>query len=346
VERRGEELEYRWTEALPEDWDDWVRRHPQAAFSHRSGFLESLAVFPGDGSLHLLEARTRTGVRRGGFPVYLSRRFGRVWARSLPFGTYGGPLVDPGVSDRDGVVRGLVEHVAEWARVRRVVAGEIVLGPLQSADASAGDGPPPALEPLTLAARMSQAHLVDLAPGPEALRAGLHRESRRALRVAEGEGVRVEEDASALHAVYDLYLEQAKGWGVRRPYPRAFLARLLDHRSGFARLYVARRGREVLTGALTLFTDQEAFVWVSGAAPAARPALAFGYLLWKILETAASLGCRRYNVGSSGGRHRIESFKSDLGARPERLWILHLRPHARDPVARLIQWARAWQRPG
>lgn len=344
MERRREELEYRWTDAVPDDWDDWVRRHPRAAFSHRSGFLESLTTFPGDGSLHLLEARTTAGELRGGFPVYLSRRFGRSWARSLPFGTYGGPLFDPEASDPDAVVEGMTQEVAAWLRARRVVGGEIVLGPQQCPEAAAGSGPPAALAPLTLVATVAHAHLVDLAPGPEALRARLHREPRRALRVAEGEGLAVTEDSAALAEVHDLYLAQAKAWRVRRPYPRALLSQLLAHPSGFAKLYVVRRRGEVLTGAVTLFTDLEAFVWVSGSSPAARPALAFGYLLWKILEASAGLGCRRYSVGSSGGRERIESFKSDLGARPEPLWVLHLRPQAFDPVARLLQWARARRR--
>ena len=344
MDHRAAEIACRWSDALPGDWDAWVRRQEDASFAVRAGFLEALEVFPGDGAVHVLEARSPERGRRGALAVHLSRRFGRLWARSLPFGTYGGPLVDATDPDPRPVLQELARHFEEWARARRVAGGEVILGPNFSGRLEDPETPSPGLLAGVMSVTPGVTHVLPMEAGAEALYDSLKRETKKGFRKAERDGVRVRSAPDRLAAVYGAYQRQARAWGVRRPYPIPFLQRLLDHPSGFAELVVAEREGELLAGVLALSTDHETFLWWSGSTPASRETLAYPYLLWKILERETARGRRRLNIGSSGGRSTIESFKESLGAVPRSIAILHLRPHGADPIARLLQWARAMRR--
>ncbi len=328
-------LELAWQDEPPADWDEWADRAQGASFAARTGFLLALAEFPGAGHTRFLTA-SRGGERCGAVPVFVSRRWGRLWARSLPFGTYGGPLLAPAVVDPESVSGALAAEFGRWVREARVAGGEIVHGPGAGAAAPAA-----AWSALAQATTRARTHLVPLEPGIEPLRSRLRRETRKGFRKAQREGVRIEEDAAALPAVYALYRAQATRWSVRRPYPLAFAERILAHPSGFARLLVARREGEILAGVLCLSGGGECFLWWSGSAQASRAALAFPLLLWSGIERAAARGERRVNLGASAGRAGIERFKESLGAVPAAIWIHHLRPGGFDPAARLVQWARA-----
>ena len=186
----------------------------------------------------------------GGVCVAASVRLGLTWARSLPFGTYGGPLVTADDPDPASVRAALARAFEEWLSAERVAGGEVVHAVLSP---QAGDtGPDPAWRALAIGITTGQTHVIDLAPGAAAIIAGLHRESRRVLRQAERSGVTIEEDVEALPAVHRLYLGQAKSWPGHRPYPLAFLEALVRHPSRFARVLVARRAGSVEAGILVL----------------------------------------------------------------------------------------------
>lgn len=278
----------------------------------------------------------------GGLPVAASTRFGLVWARSLPFGTYGGPLVSADDPDPVSVRAALARAFEEWLSSERVAGGEVVHARLSPEDS--GAEPDPAWRALSLGITTGQTHVVDLAPGAEAILAGLHRESRRVLRQAERHGVVVDQDPATLPAVHALYLGQARAWPGHRPYPLPFLEALLRHPSAFARLYVARRAGQVEAGLLVLSGGGESFVWWGGAGPESRRSLSYAYLMKCALMGACADGQARLNLGASGGRETLEHFKRSLGAMPRPVWVHPLRPRRGDWWFHAYAWLRAARR--
>jgi hypothetical protein len=187
-------------------------------------------------------------------------------------------------------------------------------------------------------------HVIDLSPGIDAVIAGFSKPTRRRLRRAEELGMRVEEAPSALEAIYDLYLEQARGWRTHRPYPISFLQTLLDHPSRLARLFVVRIDDQPLSGLLVLTGGGETFSWWSGTAPESRRTHAHRYLLMQILVAEEKAGRKRFNIGSSGGMERVEDFKESIGAVARRVWVYQVKPRRVDPLTRLYDFLRRTRR--
>jgi len=260
-----------------------------------------------------------------------------AWARSLPFGTYGGPLVARDDPEPAAVRALLARGVAARLVEERVAGGEIVHAP----DDQALD---PAWREIASATTAGDTHGLGLERPHEELVAGLHRETRRGLRHAEKSGVTADVDAAALPAAYALYRAQAGAWRGHRLFEPAFLEALLAHGPGFARLHVARRGSELLCAILVLSGGGETFAWWSGASPAARALLAYPFLMLDIARRAAEAGDRRFNLGGSGGRENLHAFKESLGAVPRRVWIYHLAPRRADWRLKLVAWARVLRR--
>jgi CelD/BcsL family acetyltransferase involved in cellulose biosynthesis len=323
---------------VPDDWEPWVVGAVGASFAARSGWLASLSQARPSHRIRILCAR-RNGRLAGAVPVAISRRLGFTWARSLPFGTYGGPLVSAGEVDPVGVRARLASAFAAWLATERVVGGEVVHAPLV-------EGARPDERWLELAAEVTTgtSHVVDLSSGPGAVLRRLDRKTRQGFTRAAREGVEVDDSPEALPSVYELYLGQARSWGGHRPYSIAFLRALLSHSSGFARLHSARREGRVVAGVLALSGGGETFAWWSGASEEARRSLAYPYLMWKILEASAQAGQSRFNLGSSGGRQHLEQFKRSLGGEPRPLFVYHLLPARADWAFRLLAGLRAARR--
>jgi hypothetical protein len=331
-------LTLEWRDRTPDDWEPWLDGAVGASFSTRTAWLETLSVFDPAFRLQILTAR-RDGRLVGAVPVTFSHRFGRMWVRSLPFGTYGGPLFSADDPDPAGIRRTLAEGFARWLDEEPVAGGELVHAPI-------GDDPEPYPEWRAISSRLTAGytHVIDLAPGSEAILAGLKRETRKGMRRSERLGLVVEEEPQALAEVHRFYLEQAGEWGIKRPYPLPFLRALIDHPSGFARLHVARAEGRLQAGVMALSGAGETFLWWSGSAPESRRTLAYPYLLLRILVSADESGERRLNIGSSGGQDRIERFKESIGGNAEPIWIYHVKPRRADPLSRLYELLRTLRR--
>ena len=309
-----------------------------AGFAARSGWLEALALTDFRPRLAILCAR-RGGRLAGAVPVAVSRRFGMSWARSLPFGTYGGPLTAADDPDPGAVRAALARAFDEWLERERIAGGEVVHAPLV-----AGAGSDPAWAALAGRVTAGAAHIVDLTAGREAVQAGLRGATRRGLRHAERAGVEFHERPEALAEVHALYLQQSREWGLARPYPLAFLRAVLAHPSAFARLFVVTCGGRLEAGMMALSGGGETFLWWSGAARASRRSLSYPYLIHGIIEHACAAGQRRANIGSSGGREALHYFKEGMGAVPLPIFTYHLRPRRADLRYRVYALVRAARR--
>ena len=257
------------------------------------------------------------------------------WARSLPFGTYGGPLVAADDPEPAAVRAALARGFGEWLAGDRVAGGEVIHAPL-----TAGAGPDPAWAALATAVTPAVAHVVDLTGGPEAVDAGLRANTRRGLRHAERAGVEFHERPEVLAEVHALYLQQSREWGLKRPYPLPFLRAVLAHPSRFARLFVVTRAGRLEAGLLALTGGGETFLWWSGAAPESRRSLSYPYLIHGIIQHACRAGQRRANIGASAGRPELHYFKAGMGAVPLPIYTYHLGSRRSDLRYRAYALAR------
>jgi GNAT acetyltransferase-like protein len=317
-------------------WDEWATNARGASFAARAGFLAALPLaLPGS---RLLFLSARRGDRLvGAVPLVVTRRWGHRWAYSLPFGTYGGPLVDSGEPEPARVRAELAHALGSWLAEGRVAGGEVVCGPGREAD--------PAWATLADSIVSSTAHVVSLEGRSfDSYVAGLEKSTREELRRAPRRGVVVLEEPEALAAAHALYLAQARSWRGHRPYPLAFLAALVEHPSRFARLFVARSENELLCAILVLSSGDDSFIWWSGSSPAARRTVAYPYLMVEIVRVMGEEGRKRVSLGSSGGIAALERYKESVGARPETVWTYRLQPHAIGPAWRMVEWARALRR--
>jgi hypothetical protein len=331
-------LTLEWGDRTPDDWEPWLDGAVGASFSTRTAWLDTLSVFDPGFQLRILIAR-RDGRLVGAVPITLSRRFGRIWVRSLPFGTYGGPLFSADDPDPAGIRITLAEGFSRWLAEEPIAGGELVHAPIGH-----DTEPYPEWDAISSRITPGYTHVIDLAAGSEAILGGLKRETRKGLRRSEKLGLVVEEEPQALPEVHRLYLEQAGEWGLRRPYPLPFLRALLDHPSGFARLHVARAEGRVQAGVMALTGAGETFLWWSGSAPESRRTLAYPYLLLRILVWAEKNGQQRLNIGSSSGQDRIERFKESIGGSAEPIWIYHVKPQRVDLLTRLYELLRVLRR--
>jgi hypothetical protein len=325
-----------WSDRAPDGWNAWLDEASGASFAARAEFLDALPLALRGTRTSWLLAR-RGDHLAGAVPLSLSPRWGFTWARSLPFGTYGGPLVSRAEPDPVLVRALLARGLGERLERERVAGGEIVHAPDDEATDAAWQG-------MASAVTSGTTHVIDLQRGHDAIVGELHRETRRGLRHAEKSGIVAGVDADALPAAFALYRDQARSWRGHRSFDLPFLRALLAHGEGFARLHVARREGELVCAILALSGGGETFIWWSGSSPAARPALAYPFLVLDIARRAAEAGDRRFNLGGSGGRENLHAFKESLGATPRRLWIYHLAPRRADWRLRLVAWARARRR--
>jgi len=332
-------LRWAWSDRLPSGWDDWVERSVGGSFAARAGFLEALPLaLPGSALVLLTVHRGERLV--GAVPISVVRRWGRRWAYSLPFGTYGGPLVEGAEIDPSGPRAELATAFAAWLEGERVLGGDVVRVPCGES------APDLAWSSLAAAVLPSTAYVVSLAGRSfEEYESSLRHETKKGLRHARRDEVMVREEPAALSAAYALYRSQAQSWRGHRPYPLEFLQALLDHPSRFARLFTARRGTDLLCAILGLSCGDEVFLWWSGSSPESRRTLAYPHLIVEIVRVAAGEGRQRVNIGSSGAM-AIERFKQSLGAEPTPVWTYRLAPRATDPASRLLVWVKKLVRRG
>jgi hypothetical protein len=324
-----------WRDAPPREWDAWAARAAGTSFSVCEAWIAAHEALDPRPRFALLEAR-RGDALAGALPSFRTRRFGREWLHSMPFGTYGGPLVATGDPDPASVREALGLALQREVADRKLAGADVTTAP-----ASGSAGEPDAAWARFASALPQEAHRLDLSSGIDALEATLRRETRKGFRHAERAGVRAAPEASALSEVHGLYLTQAKAWGLRNPYPIGFFRALLEHPARSATLWVARAEGRPHVGILALSGGGETFLWWSGADPVSRQSLAYPYLIWEIARDAARRGERWVSLGASGGRAPLHRFKESLGAVSSRYWVYRVPPAASDWMGRALQWARA-----
>jgi CelD/BcsL family acetyltransferase involved in cellulose biosynthesis len=260
----------------------------------------------------------------------LTRRAGAGLFRaheSVPPGVYGAPVVGRGTLG--------TEQLAMVARL---------FGGLRSAGAVLTEVPG---QPLDLGARRETktTHLLRFVPGEceETLLARYRKGHRNDVLKARRSGV-----AAALAACerdidgYErLYRETVTRW-KRAPhlvYPRSLFRRLhvLAQTGERIRIWLSRRGEELLAGVVVLVHGRHAAYWHAASSDAGREVHAGHVALHAAIVDALSLGAQVFDFMPSGGLAAVERFKEGFDAAASAVGV-HL--FAGSPTYRMLRSLR------
>lgn len=239
-------------------------------------------------------------------PFAEHRRFGLALCQSMPFGTYGGPLITSSRPDADAEACGRRLVAALKSRQR---LGYLAVTP----------GPHPHLA-LPSPHQTYETDILDLAAGADALWKGFEKDARNQVRQAERAGVAVSVDNSeaGFRAYYEMLEASARRWGLRgadKPWS-LFEAICRFAREDAVRLWLARVDGRPAAGALVFYGRGEVFYWSGAMHDEFRRARANNLIQWRVIEHAATSGYTDYNMGASGELGGVRAFKKQFGPRP------------------------------
>jgi lipid II:glycine glycyltransferase (peptidoglycan interpeptide bridge formation enzyme) len=206
-----------------------------------------------------------------------------------------GPIVAPG--DGDGLAHAL-DVLAALARERDAVLLKVdpelepdeAAGPLSHAGYRRGPDVQPVLATL----------VIDLTPEPDAIMAGLEKDTRWSVRQAAKREVevRVAHDDPSVRAFYELYRETGgrarfttRSWG----YYRLVWRTLID--AGLATLRLAFHEGRAVAGAMTWRCGDRELYMYGASSEAGRKCYASYGLQWECIAGARASGALRYDLG-------------------------------------------------
>ena len=291
------------------EWNEIISADPSSTFFHDPAWIGSLeAAYPYYEPLQFV-ARDDTGRLLGSLPAIRSVRSGLVQLFSLPYGTYGHPLcLAPDGAERLRVRNALIEAFVRAALGARVVRAQLVL----LHDHEPLDGFPPAAW-----RRNEETHIVDLSPDFETVWEKFDGDKRTSFRKAERAGVILEDATTPGGAdiLERLYHAQAREWADHTPVPGRLLHELVERAPENVKIWLARLDGTPLAAKLILFHKDSAVNWLASATSEGRRQGAVGFLYRAAMEHACRRGCSTFDLGGSGGREALKSYKSGFGSR-------------------------------
>jgi len=218
--------------------------------------------------------------------------FRRVF--SLPYDTYGGPLV----RRNQTVSIDALYAPLDWVRIvdyRTVVS-----------------------EAKRFRALQWVTHVIYLRGGMGEVQDRYTGSLKKALKQAKRRGLDLEtlRDPSELRVFYQLYLQTAKR-NKLPVYPYRLFREIFERMvpKGYATFYLARHELEAVAGLLVLKDHNMALAWVDGYKEEALPLRPMNALIDKSIRDAARLRLNVYNLGSTPtNRPGIVKFKESFGA--------------------------------
>lgn len=320
----------------PDQWESFLERCPDATYFHTPEWMSLLA-----GSFPRWKGRVLISVDDHGewvalLPWMETLRFGLRTNLSMPFGTFGGPVVASGCP---------LEAGAELCRCLRPLSWNtrgLLLTEFENrclAWLGARDGRTVPGHAGLYNVTEGTTHVLDLSGGAQAVWAERFApQRRRQTTCARRRGLRVRRAGSPADwlAYASIYQEVARHWHTRCRVPSGFFDRLSDNSPSRAHLWVAEHEGEIVAGNLSFFYRDQAISW-SGTMrkehASLHPAVALHHAT---IEEACAAGCRLYHLGPSPGLMGAARFKEQFGCetRPYRVWT------ALSPGGRMLERIR------
>ena len=289
-------------------WDGLVAASPGATVFHTSAWAKLWTEEWRGAKWEAIVLRDSSGYS-GGIGAIVRRRGIFRTVESMPFGTYGGPIVREGHPDPSAVRRLLLEaHAARAAR--RLVARSMVTwyGGI-AADFPEGLRP-----------EESITHVLPLSSDYERVAKGFSPSTRRLVRQADESGlsIRAAETPEDLRAFYGIAVETVRRRGGT-PKPYSLYERILKSLvpAGLARYHLVLHEGTAVAASLHLFHEGTAMSWLPVSRESSWHLRPNNYLIASLLETLCEAGYLEYNFGATPpGAAGLVRFKEGWGARP------------------------------
>ena len=295
-------------------WDALVRGSREAAVFHTAAWAELWLHEWRDARWEAIVLLEEDGGYAGAIAMIVRKRGPLRTIHSMPFATYGGPLVRTGHPDPASVRRQLLEAYARLAGSRLTLRSELTW--YQGAREEI---------PGRLAAETAFTHVLPLSADFEALAEGFSPSTRRLVRQAEESGLAIRAATSAedLRVFYELAVETVRRRGGR-PKPYELYGRILETLVplGMARYHLVHHGDTPVAGSLHLFHEGVAANWLPVSREAHWHLRPNNFLIARVLETLCAAGYIEYNFGASPpDAAGLIRFKEGWGARPRTVVI-------------------------
>lgn len=307
------------------DWDVWLGAFEGATSFHSAGWARSLVEAYGHVPRYLV--RTQHGRGQALSPIMECGTWpGRRCGVSLPFTDACSAIASPGNPDSSDLLSAALELGTRrrWSFYQWNTS-EVL----------------PGLAPSVA----YHAHRINLAPGGDALFAGLEGSTRRAVRKAQASGVVVEflEGPTAAAEYYRLHCLTRKRHG-QPPQPWRFFASLgrnvLTGNRGF--VAVARFENRIVAAAMFLVFGTSAAYKFAASDDRFQHCRAGNLVLWEGIRRLVAQGCRSLDLGrTSFDNEGLRRFKLGWGAEERPLYSYRLRIPDRTVIP-MRDAAHAW----
>lgn len=294
-------------------WDDLVAASPEATVFHTAAWAKLWAEEWKGARWEAIVMQDSSGYAAG-IGAIVRRRGIFHTVDSMPFGTYGGPIVRRGHPDPAAARRLLLARFA--ARTARRLNARSQVTWYQGIP----DEFPESLRP-----EESTTHVLPLAADYEDVAKGFSPSTRRLVRQADESGlsVRVAETTEDLRIFYDIAVETVRRrGGIPKPYSlyERILRSLVP--AGLARYHLVLHEGTAVAGSLHLFHRGSAVSWLPVSRESSWHLRPNNYLVASILETLCGAGYLEYNFGASPpDAAGLVRFKEGWGARPRAVLI-------------------------
>jgi len=240
-----------------------------------------------------------------GLPVMRYTKRGFSALLSMPFGTYGGPLVGDTASLAAGGL--LSARFFDEARRSRVAYAELVDLPSQITPMSSKD----------IRQVEDETRVLNLDGGFDELHRGFKPSNRNKIRKAQKSGVvvrrgRRRDDYLRYHT---LLLDCSKNWGGRVRFGKRFFEVLSAIDDGSVQLWLAEYNGDVVAGLLNFMHGNNVMNWGAVMLHSARSLSPMNLLHAEAIRDAVNRGLTIYNFGSSAGFKGVDQFKMTFGTR-------------------------------
>lgn len=291
----------------PAAWDSLIAASGEATVFHTARWARLWEEEWRDARWEVVAVEEGAGYAAA-IPVIVRRRGPARVLYSMPFATYGGPIVRKGHPDPGRARR---QVVAAWAReARRPLTLRSELAWYQGA---------PDEMPESLPAWEGFTHVLPLTEDLEALWEGFSPSTRRLVRQADESGlaIRVIEKEEEVRVFHELAVETVRRRGGT-PKPYSLYARIFRSLvpAGLARYHLVWHGEEAVAGSLHFFHEGVATNWLPVSRESRWHLRPNNFLIARVLRSLAQAGYLEYNFGASPAHAEgLIRFKEGWGAR-------------------------------
>jgi len=286
----------------PEEWGRLVREDSRATFFQTSDWSELLSrTVPG------MRSSCLTGRVGGelvcGLPFVRIRKGAFGVLASMPYGTFGGPVLGRGAPP--GAARHLVSAFARLAASPLVAAAHLVdfAGRIHE--------PPPGFDVVS-----EETQIIRLAATVEETRGSFRPTARNKIRKAEKEGVRVRRAVTESDFLeYGRMLAVcSRRWGARCDFGPAFFRELALLDPDVVVMWLAEHEGRIIAGDLTFTLHDMNIHWGNVSVEDAKRLAPNNLLHLATIQEAHRAGLARVNLGASAGIQGVDEFKASFGA--------------------------------